>query len=1252
MKRKRLDESQHPFDDPPFEALRNGSWQSVEFIEVRDGLMTMSFADNTQSTAKNGPYANIRIKSRKATISDCICFLRPGIDVCVLSTCNDKEDSEEQNPEPVWIDAKISSIERKSHELRCSCLFFVKLYVNQGHLGSERGKVSKDTKLIGVDQISILQRLENCPCEGQSYRWNSSEDCPLVQRTKLFSGKFLSDLTWLLVASVLKQIVFDVRSVQRKIVYQISEDDHVFVRANNHQTSLNFKLDNDTLTPTVMQFIAVDTIEASSAPVIDKAEPLLLDNVLNLRRSKRRNVQPERFLGCGIPPARDDGLFRIMPYTQDKWKDDELHMPLSYLISACAGGSKRHATNKLVHSLKLDTSGILPASSSKPMSRKLKSGVAQRNTDESQLAIVPVLTDGDPIIVEQFDSPHNNSVKPLRWTKKASLRYYNRKNSTTAPSKDNFDLEDMLFESKWVGSASFSKAGNARYCSIRPKMEDSCESRTRTKPTLSARVYNKLIHSYMKNIDSTIMSQEEPPIIDQWEQFKAKTFVHHREEMELSSVAKEDEISETEMLWRDMEISLASVYLSEENEVQASTRMKRNSNAYCRHEFKLDEELGILCHICGFVRCEIKYVSPPFMDFTGWATENKPCIEHSELKSDEDEGMKLFSNQAFSKGRPSSEEKENVWALVPELRKKLHMHQQKAFEFLWRNTAGSLVPGLMKKASKKIGGCVVSHTPGAGKTFLIIAFLASYLKLFPAKRPLVLAPKTTLYTWYKEFIKWQSPIPVHLIHGRRTFRAFRQKSVTFRGSSGPQLSQDIMHVLDCLEKIQKWHAQPSVLVMGYTSFLTLLREDSKFAHRKYMAKVLRESPGILVLDEGHNPRSTKSRLRKVLMKVQTDLRVLLSGTLFQNNFCEYFNTLCLARPKFITEVLRELDPKLKRKKKEKGKAPHLLEARARKFFLDIIAKKIDSNISDERLQGLNMLKKITNGFIDVYEGGASDSLPGLQIYTLLMNSTAIQQEFLVKLHKIMATYHGYPLELELLITLASIHPWLVKTSKCVKKFFTPKELIAMEKLKLDFRKGSKVMFVLNLLYRAVRNEKVLIFCHNIAPINFLIDLFERVFRWQKGREILVLTGDLELFERGRVMDKFEESGSPSSVLLASISACAEGISLTAASRVILLDSEWNPSKTKQAIARAFRPGQQKVVYVYQLLATGTLEEDKYRRTTWKEWVSSMIFSEAFDEDPSRWQAEKIEDDVLRDIVEEDRVKSFHMIMKNEKASTG
>jgi len=49
------------------------------------------------------------------------------------------------------------------------------------------------------------------------------------------------------------------------------------------------------------------------------------------------------------------------------------------------------------------------------------------------------------------------------------------------------------------------------------------------------------------------------------------------------------------------------------------------------------------------------------------------------------------------------------------------------------------------------------------------------------------------------------------------------------------------------------------------------------------------------------------------MKLPTELRILLSGTLFQNNFCEYFHTLCLGRPKYVDEVLQELDSKYRRK---------------------------------------------------------------------------------------------------------------------------------------------------------------------------------------------------------------------------------------------------------------------------------------------------------------------------------------------------
>uniref|UniRef100_A0A6N2MNU0 Helicase C-terminal domain-containing protein n=1 Tax=Salix viminalis TaxID=40686 RepID=A0A6N2MNU0_SALVM len=1196
MKRKRLHESRHPFNALPFEALCCGSWQSVELLQIRMGN-DCAFVDSI-------------IVLRRMVLSQ---TFEPGVDVCVLSSSERAKNTGEGNPE-----------------------------------------------------------LRQQPTRSSVLRWECCVDCSLVQRSKLFKGRFSADLTWLLVASVLRQVEFDVRAVQNKIVYQIlgGEKEQCSLKSDNRINCVTFKVKDSILTPFVVQLVPTDAC-SETGHISDtngtKQSPCY--DVASLRRSKRQNVQPERFLACDAPAETEIGWVRSLPYMPLKWKaaeddDEEMHLhwiPVGTHASAAVQKSKQepkwetktglkeigsivvnrreHHTelgevqagmakriehrksgavnrrkrqkstmaDRIEHQTRLGDaeSGMANRKKHGTQIKEVKLGVANRREHNDQLAIVPVHTEDVLVTFEQFDSPVNTPEHYSQECIEFPISYY-RKKSPAVHTKNDLD-EDSMFGNGRGRKFSTRKVQRARYRSTHLKQDDSCATMTYKRTALSAGAYNKLISSYMKNIDATIKSKEIPRVIDQWEEFKAKHSSDQKEKMELSSVEDDGQSSETEMLWREMELCLASAYILEDNETT------QNSDENCQHEFKLDEEIGILCQICGFVKTEIKYVSAPFssrwvvqwqvptsvVQFQPfcWTAESKPQNEEdSEPKPDEDEDLSLFGNHTSGEDESVSEVNDNVWDLIPELRPKLHMHQKKAFEFLWQNIAGSLVPALMEKTSKKIGGCVVSHTPGAGKTFLIIAFLVSYLKLFPGKRPLVLAPKTTLYTWYKESIKWEIPVPVHLIHGTRSSRVFKPTPAVLRGS-GPRPSQDVVHILDCLEKMQKWHAQPSVLVMGYTSFLTLMREDAKYSHRKYMAKVLRESPGLLILDEGHNPRSTKSRLRKVLMKVETDQRILLSGTLFQNNFCEYFNTLSLARPMFIKEVLKTLDPKFKRRKKGAQKARHLLESRARKFFLDNIASKINS---DE-------LKR------------------KCRIYTILMNPTDIQHQILVKLHKIMEKCPGYPLE----------HG----------------ELMELERLRFDCKKGSKVMFVLNLVYRVVKNEKVLIFCHNIAPIKLFLELFENIFRWQQGKEVLVLTGELEVFERGRVMDKFEELGGASRVLLASITACAEGISLTAASRVILLDSEWNPSKTKQAIARAFRPGQQKMVYVYQLLATGTVEEDKYRRTAWKEWVSRMIFSEEFVEDPSRWQAEKIEDDVLREIVEEDRVKSFHMIMKNEKAST-
>jgi SNF2 family DNA or RNA helicase len=60
--------------------------------------------------------------------------------------------------------------------------------------------------------------------------------------------------------------------------------------------------------------------------------------------------------------------------------------------------------------------------------------------------------------------------------------------------------------------------------------------------------------------------------------------------------------------------------------------------------------------------------------------------------------------------------------------------------------------------------------------------------------------------------------------------------------------------------------------------------------------------------------------------------------------------------------------------------------------------------------------------------------------------------------------------------------------------------------------------------------------------------------------------------------------------LISLKAGGYGLNLTAADHVILLDPWWNPAVEAQAIDRAHRIGQQRVVTAFRLAMRGTVEE--------------------------------------------------------------
>jgi SNF2 family DNA or RNA helicase len=70
--------------------------------------------------------------------------------------------------------------------------------------------------------------------------------------------------------------------------------------------------------------------------------------------------------------------------------------------------------------------------------------------------------------------------------------------------------------------------------------------------------------------------------------------------------------------------------------------------------------------------------------------------------------------------------------------------------------------------------------------------------------------------------------------------------------------------------------------------------------------------------------------------------------------------------------------------------------------------------------------------------------------------------------------------------------------------------------------------------------------------------------------------------------RFQDGQVP--LFLLSLKAGGLGPNLTAADTVILYDPWWNPAVEAQAADRAHRIGQDKPVFVYKLIALGTIEE--------------------------------------------------------------
>ncbi|XP_036143048.1 DNA repair and recombination protein RAD54B isoform X2 [Monomorium pharaonis] len=120
-----------------------------------------------------------------------------------------------------------------------------------------------------------------------------------------------------------------------------------------------------------------------------------------------------------------------------------------------------------------------------------------------------------------------------------------------------------------------------------------------------------------------------------------------------------------------------------------------------------------------------------------------------------------------------------------------------------------------------------------------------------------------------------------------------------------------------------------------------------------------------------------------------------------------------------------------------------------------------------------------------------------------------------------------------------------------------------------------------------------------------LDLLETICDMEKLK-FLRLDGTTSTSTRSKITEQFNMQTDDSKVLLLSAKAGGVGLNLSGASRLVLFDSDWNPASDMQAMARIWRDGQKRNVYIYRLLTTGTIEEKIYQRQISKANLSESV----------------------------------------------
>lgn len=490
----------------------------------------------------------------------------------------------------------------------------------------------------------------------------------------------------------------------------------------------------------------------------------------------------------------------------------------------------------------------------------------------------------------------------------------------------------------------------------------------------------------------------------------------------------------------------------------------------------------------------------------------------------------------------------------PVLGKHLRDHQREGVQFLYECVMGMRCEG---------EGAIMADEMGLGKTLQTIALLWTLLKQNPiyesppvVKKALIVCPAGLVNNWRREFRKWLGNEHIHVFVADP-----KSKNIT-------SFTQGKTY---------------NVMIIGY-EMLRNVQEEMK-----------KGSIDIVIADEGHRLKTANNKSMQAIQSLNTERRVILSGTPLQNDLGEFYTAIDFVNPGLLGQrsafkrtfegpIVRSRQPEASESELEKGEARWKeLVALTSRFMIRRTAEVLTKYLPPKT-------EHVVFCRPTAAQAAAYRAILSSPIFAVALGNTEMALQLINVLKKICNS------------------PALLKSKKDTED--TASEMLQsllplVPPNVLNSNASSAKLRVLDSLVHRIyttTQEKIVI----VSNYTQTLDMIERLLT-SLSYTYVRLDGSTPAKNRQSLVEKFNRSSQKNYfAFLLSAKSGGVGLNLIGASRIVLFDVDWNPATDLQAMARIHRDGQKLPCKIYRFLIQGGLDEKIYQRQVMKMGLANAV----------------------------------------------